>query len=59
MLRQGLLAALFIVLLAGAGPAAAQFMAAELIYIPVVTHTNGEGESRWRSDIFITNVEET
>lgn len=58
MLRQGLLAALFIVLLAGAGPAAAQFMAAELIYIPVVTHTNGEGESRWRSDIFITNVEE-
>jgi hypothetical protein len=58
MLRKGLLAALIAVLIAGAAPAAAQFMATDLIYIPVVTHTNGEGTSRWRSDIFITNVEE-
>jgi hypothetical protein len=58
MFRKGLLAALFVVFLMGAGPAEAQFMAAELIYIPVITHTNGEGESRWRSDIYITNVEE-
>lgn len=58
MCRKGLLAALFVVLMTGAGPAAAQFMATDLIYIPVVTHTNGEGTSRWRSDIYITNVEE-
>jgi hypothetical protein len=58
MLRKGLLAALFVVLMTGAFPAAAQFMAADLIYLPAVTHTNGEGASRWRSDIFITNVEE-
>ena len=59
MIRRGLLSALVVVFSVGAVPAAAQFMAADLIYLPAVTHTNGVGESRWRSDLFITNVEET
>jgi hypothetical protein len=59
MIRKGLLSALVIALLGGgAAPAAAQFMAADLIYLPAVTHTNGAGSSQWRSDLFITNVEE-
>ena len=58
MIRKGLLSALVVVLSTGAVPAAAQFLAADLIYLPAVTHTNGEDESRWRSDVFLTNVEE-
>ncbi len=57
-MRKGLLTALVIVCFGGAAPAAAQFMAADLIYLPAVTHTNGAGSSQWRSDVFITNVEE-
>lgn len=40
-----------------AGPAGAQFLASDLQYIPGVAHTAGEGESRWRSDVYITNAE--
>jgi len=58
MIRKGLLTALVFVFVLGAGQAAAQFLAADLIYLPAVTHTNGEGESRWRSDVFITNVDD-
>lgn len=58
MIQKGLISALVFVFSIGAGPAAAQFLAADLIYIPVVAHTNGEGESRWGSDVYITNVEE-
>ncbi len=58
MKRKGLMAALLAMLTMGAGTAAAQFLAADLIYLPAATHTNGEGTSRWRSDLFITNVEE-
>ena len=29
-----------------------------LIYLPAVTHTNGVDVSRWRSDVFITNVDD-
>ena len=57
MKRKGLTAALLTMLTMAAGTAAAQFMAADLIYLPVATHTPGEGTSRWRSDLFITNVE--
>jgi hypothetical protein len=57
MIRKGLQTALLTMLTMGAGTAAAQFMAADLIYLPAATHTPGEGESRWRSDIYITNVE--
>jgi hypothetical protein len=57
MIRNGLLSALVVALLTGAAPVAAQFMAADLIYLPAVVHTDGEGASRWRSDIYITNVE--
>jgi hypothetical protein len=58
MIRKGLLSALVFVFVLGAGKAAAQFLAADLIYLPAVTHTNGEGDSRWRSDVFITNVDD-
>ncbi len=57
MIRKGLQTALLTMLTMGAGTAAAQFMAADLIYLPGVTHTPGEGTSRWRSDVYITNVE--
>jgi hypothetical protein len=57
MIKKGLIPALIIVFSTVAGPAAAQFLAADLIYVPAVAHTNGEGDSRWRSDLFITNVE--
>lgn len=58
MIKKGLLAALVFVVFVAAVPAAAQFLAADLIYLPAVARTNGEGDSRWRSDVFITNVEE-
>ena len=58
MIRKGLLTALVFVFVLGAGQAAAQFMAADLIYLPAVTHTNGVDESRWRSDVYITNVDD-
>jgi len=58
MIRKGLLSALVFVFVLSAGQAGAQFLAADLIYLPVITHTNGEGDSRWRSDIFITNVDD-
>jgi hypothetical protein len=57
MIKRGLFTALAFVLSVAAVPAAAQFLAADLIYLPAVTHTNGDGDSRWRSDVFITNVE--
>ena len=58
MIRKGLLSALVVALVATAVPASAQFMAADQIYLPAVVHTNGEGSSRWRSDLYITNVED-
>jgi hypothetical protein len=57
MIKKGLVAALVFVFSMGAGPAVAQFLAADLIYLPAVAHTNGEGDSRWRSDLFVTNAE--
>ncbi len=58
MKRHTLAAGLAIGVLALAVPAGAQFLAADLLYIPGVAHTDGEGESRWRSDVYITNVEQ-
>jgi len=58
MIRKGLLTALVFVFVLSAGQAAAQFLAADLIYLPAVTHTNGVDESRWRSDVYITNVDD-
>lgn len=57
MIKKGLITALVFVASMTAVPAAAQFLAADLIYLPAVTRTNGDGDSRWRSDVFITNVE--
>jgi len=58
MIRKGLLTALIFVFVLSAGQATAQFLAADLIYLPAVTHTNGVDVSRWRSDVFITNVDD-
>ena len=58
MIRKGLITALLGLPLLGAFPAEAQFLAADLIYVPGAAHTSGEGSSEWRSDFFITNVEE-
>ncbi|MCK5375611.1 MAG: hypothetical protein KAJ97_00925 [Acidobacteria bacterium] len=59
MIQRGLITGLMTVLLAGAVPAGAQFLAADLIYLPVAAHTAGENNSNWRTDLFITNVEDT
>lgn len=56
MVRRVLLIVLGVV--AVAAPSGAQFLAADLIYLPGVAHTSGVGDSRWRTDIFITNVED-
>jgi hypothetical protein len=56
MVRRVLLTVLGV--LAVAVPSGAQFLAADLIYVPGAAHTTGVGDSRWRSDIFITNVED-
>jgi len=57
MIRKGLMTALLGLPLLGALPAEAQFLAADLIYVPAAAHTSGEGTSEWRSDFFISNVE--
>jgi len=58
MIRKGLKTALLSLPLLGVIPVEAQFLAADLIYVPAAAHTSGEGTSRWRSDFYITNVEE-
>jgi hypothetical protein len=57
MIRKGLMTALLGLPLLGVIPAEAQFLAADLIYVPGAAHTSGEGSSQWRSDFFITSVE--
>ena len=54
--RAGLLAALTVAL--AASPALASFQAADLIYIPAVAQTTGAGTSDWKTDLFITNVDD-
>ncbi len=58
MNRNTLAAGLAIAVLTAAIPAGAQFLAADLLYVPGVAHTDGEEGSQWRSDLYITNVEE-
>jgi hypothetical protein len=41
-----------------ASPVFSAFFAADLIYIPVVAHIEGLNDSFWRSDLYITNVDE-
>jgi hypothetical protein len=41
-----------------ATPAMASFWASDLIYIPAVAHNQGLNDSNWRSDLYITNVDE-
>ncbi len=57
MIRRILTVALVAAVLTVATPAGAQFMAADLLYIPGAAHIDGEGDSFWRSDLYITNVE--
>lgn len=57
MIRKGLITALLGLPLVGAFQAEAQFLAADLIYVPGAAHTSGLGASEWRSDFYITNVE--
>jgi hypothetical protein len=37
----------------------AQFMAADLIYVPAVAHSEGANGSVWKTDVTITNVDST
>jgi len=41
-----------------AGGVLADFGASDLIYIPVVSHSDGAIGSQWRSDVYITNVDD-
>ncbi|MEJ2190702.1 MAG: hypothetical protein P8Y93_15135, partial [Acidobacteriota bacterium] len=59
MTRTALTTGLLAVALAVATPASAQFMAADLFYLPVAAHTAGASGSQWRSDLYITNVDDT
>lgn len=45
-------------LAAMAAPAAASFRASDLLYIPAVSHTSGSQGSEWRTDLYITNVDD-
>lgn len=58
MVRSRQAAALALAAVALATPAAAQFAAADLVYVPGVAHTPGVGDTAWRSDIYITSAEE-
>ena len=49
MNRNTLAAGLAIAVLTAAVPAGAQFLAADLLYVPGVAHTDGEEGSQWRS----------
>jgi hypothetical protein len=43
---------------AAVAPASANFMASDLIYVPVVAHNDGLEGTLWRSDLYLTNVDE-
>ncbi len=45
-------------LMAVAAPAAASFRASDLLYVPAVSHTSGSAGSEWRTDLYITNVDD-
>lgn len=45
------------VMVFGGATAQAQFRVSDLIYVPVVAHTNGANDSVWKSEVIITNIE--
>lgn len=47
-----------LLILLAAGSIFADFGASDLIYIPVVSHSDGALGSQWRSDVYITNVDD-
>lgn len=53
---RGALATLAVLL--AVAPAMASFQAADLIYIPAVAQTTGSGTSHWKTDLYLTNVDE-
>ena len=57
MIRRILTAGFAAAALIAAVPAGAQFMAADLLYIPGAAAQAGEKDTNWRSDIYITNVD--
>lgn len=48
-----------LLVMAAAGPVLAGFGAADLIYIPVASHNPGAAGTQWRTDLYITNVDDT
>ena len=58
MFRRVMTAGALSLLLMGAAPVSGQFLASDLIYVPGSAHNEGVGNSLWRTDLFITNVEE-
>jgi len=58
MLRKSLTVGFLTLLLGTAIPASTQFLASDLIYLPGVAHTGGPNGAAWRSDLYITNVED-
>ena len=57
MIRRGLMAALVMSVFFAALTVDAQFLAADLIYVPGAAHTFGDNGTEWRSDVYITNAE--
>ena len=57
MFRRVSTAGLAALLFMAAAPATAQFLAADLIYLPAAASTSGANGSEWRSDLYITNVD--
>jgi hypothetical protein len=57
MTRSAALATVVLALCGLVGTAEASFNAAELVYVPVVSHAEGANGSRWRSDVTITNLD--
>ena len=47
-----------LLLACGTTTAWAGFLAADLVYVPVVAHTEGDNGTIWRSDVYITNVDD-
>ncbi len=48
-----------LLVMAATGPVLAGFGAADLIYIPVASHNSGAAATQWRTDLYITNVDDT
>ena len=58
MYRRVIWAGVLSLFFVGAAPVFGQFLASDLIYVPAAAHNEGVNDSVWRSDVFVTNVEE-